>query len=383
MKSHRSESRAAGAAGGVSAEVGEVGEVGEAAAVAEVPTSEGFAAEGWAAKVPGEGESRDEACNGEDCGAAALGALREAAAQLGFSALGVAAPDAPQGETLQRWLQEGCHAGMRWMERHLEARLNPQLVLPGVRSVVMLTYEYAREDAFRGGGHIARYAQGEDYHKLLAGKLADLDETLQFYGGRQRGFTDSGPISERFFARMAGLGWLGRNGLLLRERGGSYCFLASLLTTLELPRSTPQANRCGRCRRCEEACPTGALRDGGCDARLCLSYWTIEAHEPAPDAIEAARRDRLYGCDICQEVCPWNRPRPAVQRMLPPTDPHLLMPARLSGAPRSDLAEMSDEAFENFFRQSPIRRIGAEHWRRNLRSPGEEGAPAPSEIDPA
>ena len=319
-------------------------------------------------------------------GEAALGALRVAAAQLGFSALGVAAPDAPQGETLRRWLQEGCHAGMSWMERHLEARLNPQLVLPGVRSVVMLTYEYAREDAFRGGGHIARYAQGEDYHKLLAAKLADLDETLQFYGGRQRGFTDSGPISERFFARLAGLGWLGRHGLLLRERGGSYCFLASLLTTLELPRSTPQPNRCGRCHRCEEACPTGALHDGLCDARRCLSYWTIEAREPMPASIEPAQRERLYGCDICQEVCPWNRPRPAVEGSLPPTDPHLLMPARLSGAQRADLAALSDADFEAFFRLSPIRRIGAEHWRRNLRGPGEVGGPgdtAPEAPGPA
>ncbi len=294
---------------------------------------------------------------------AALGALRTAAAQLGFSAVGVADAHAPQGDGLKRWLQEGCHADMAWMERHLDARLNPDLVLPGVRRVVMLTYEYARHDA-RSLGRIARYAQGDDYHKLLAPKLADLDETLSFYGGQQRCFTDSGPVSERFFARQAGLGWLGRHGLLLRERGGSFCFLACILTTLELPLDAPAKNRCGSCRRCEEACPTGALSRGLCDARRCLSYWTIEAKAPMPADIAARQSDRLYGCDICQEVCPWNRPLP--HDASPPTDPHLLMPAALRRADIDELAQLSDEAFAALFAGSSIRRIGPQHWRANL-----------------
>ena len=127
-------------------------------------------------------------------------AAEYAAAALGFSDLGVARADIPQGDTLRRWLKRGCHAGMDWLERHLPARLNPQLVLPGARSVIILTYEYPRRDARQQPGVIARYAQGEDYHKLLSAKLADLDETLSFYGGRQVCFSDSGPISERFFA---------------------------------------------------------------------------------------------------------------------------------------------------------------------------------------
>lgn len=292
---------------------------------------------------------------------AARQALAYAAQALGFSAVGVAPADAPQGDALAAWLRAGLHADMDWLERHLPARLDPGLVLPGVRRVVMLTYEYPRRDARRAAGAIARYAQGEDYHKLLAGKLADLDETLTFYGGRQRCFSDSGPVSERFFAELAGLGWRGRNSLLVRPRGGSFCFLSCILTTLELPLDTPMPRRCGSCRRCEQACPTGALRDGVCDARKCLAYWTIEAKSPPPPEIRAAQGNRLYGCDACQEACPWNS--------LPPprrVDPHLLMPAPLATAEPGELSALQEAEFGAVFRGSPVRRIGPEHLRRNI-----------------
>lgn len=295
---------------------------------------------------------------------AARRAVEYAAQALGFSAIGVAPADAPQGEHLQSWLAEGQHAGMEWMLRHLPARLTPELVLKGVKSVIILTYEYSREDSRCAPGNIARYAQGDDYHKLLAGKLADLDETLSFYGGTQRCFTDSGPVSERFFAARAGLGWIGRNGLLIRPKGGSYCFLASILTTLELPYDTPMPNRCGNCHRCEQACPTAALRNGSCDARLCLSYWTIEAKEEMPDNIRAAQGERIYGCDACQQACPWNHQRPGAPR--PTIDPHLLMPAPLSKLSPQALSELKHEEFEQLFTGSPIRRIGVPHLRANV-----------------
>lgn len=283
-----------------------------------------------------------------------------AARQLGFSGMGVAPADTPQGDALQRWLADGCHADMQWMERHLPARMNPELVLPGVKSIIVLTYEYPRRDDRAVPGAIARYAQGEDYHKLLAPKLADIDETLQFYGGRQRCFSDSGPVSERFFASRAGLGWIGRNGLLVRPKLGSYCFLSVILTTLSLPADTPMPNRCGSCHRCEQACPAGALKDGRCDARRCLSYWTIEAHSPAPDDVTGVQGNRLYGCDRCQEVCPWNARPDNVH-----VDPHLLMPARLRTTPAESLQSIADTDFDTLFTASPIRRIGASHLRRN------------------
>ncbi len=290
-------------------------------------------------------------------------AVTYAAHALGFSGLGIAAADSDQGTRLEDWLARGEHAGMEWMERHLPARQNPELVLPGVRSIIMLTYEYPGTDARTTTGAVARYAQGEDYHKILAGKLADLDETLSFYGGHQRCFTDSGPVSERFFAAQAGLGWIGRNGLLIRPVGGSWCFLASILTTLELPYDSPMPNHCGNCHRCEQACPTSALHDGCCDARRCLSYWTIEAKEAMPEDIRAAQSNHLYGCDACQEVCPWNRPRPGN----PPRriDPHLLMPAEFSALSPQAIADMSPEDFDKRFTGTPIRRIGLPHLQAN------------------
>lgn len=299
---------------------------------------------------------------------AARQALEYAASALGFSGTGVAAAHAPQGHYLQQWLDDGMHADMEWMQRHLPARLNPELVLPGVRSIIILTYEYAGTDSRQQSGRIARYAQGEDYHKLLAAKLADLDETLQFYGGIQRCFTDSGPVSERFFAMQAGLGWIGRNGLLIRPGKGSYCFLASILTTLELPVSTPMRNYCGSCHRCEEACPTQALHNGCCDSRRCLSYWTIESKQAdIPPDIADMLQDRMYGCDICQEACPWNRIQHGRKRRI---DPHLLMPATLAHTPLQQLAELQDEQFRHFFSQSPIRRIGEKHLQLNIRHLG-------------
>lgn len=293
---------------------------------------------------------------------AARQAVEYAAQALGFSAVGISPAHIDQGPGLQNWLEEGRHADMEWMVRHLPARMNPELVLPGVRSVIMLTYDYPRTDARNALGKVARYAQGEDYHKLLAGKLADLDETLSFYGGQQRCFTDSGPVSERFFAARAGLGWIGRNGLLVRPRGGSYCFLASILTTLELPYNSPMPNRCGTCHRCEQACPTVALHNGTCDARRCLSYWTIEAKQEMPPDIRAAQGERLYGCDACQEVCPWNRPRPNDT----PVDPHLLMPAPFAALSPQALSELSTAEFEQLFAGTPIRRIGLPHLQTNV-----------------
>ncbi len=289
-------------------------------------------------------------------------AVARVATELGFSALGVCSPFLDQGDTLRHWVARGAHADMRWMERHVEARLNPELVLPDVRSVIMLSYEYASQDTRMQSGRIARYAQGEDYHLVLKSKLADLDDCLQIYGGVQRCFSDSGPVSERFFAQQAGLGWIGKNGMLIHEKRGSYAVLASILSTLELPFDQPAKSRCGRCRRCLDACPTAALDATSCDARRCLSYWTIEARGGMPEEIALARAEGqwFFGCDACQEACPWNAAR---QRSDHRCDARLRMPARLRHLPLDSLRELDDAALASFLQGSPLRRARAESLR--------------------
>lgn len=300
--------------------------------------------------------------HGEPVGpnASARQALAFAAEALGFSACRVApAVPTPYATAYRRWIAEGCHASMQWMERQMEKRLNPSLVLDGARSIAVLSYEYARNDARREAGRMARYAQGSDYHRLIESKLADLDITLQLFGGEQRCYVDSGPVNERDYALLAGIGWRGRHSQIVRAGKGSLFFLAIVVTTLALPVDAPVADRCGSCRRCEMLCPGGALKDGFCDARRCLSYWTIEHKGTIPEAWRVRLGDRLYGCDVCLEACPWNRFAAGA------SDARLRMPERLARMPLRDMLFLDEEDFAALFRHSPIRRIKREGLLRN------------------
>lgn len=296
----------------------------------------------------------------EGTNAAARQALAFAAEALGFSACRIApAAPTPFAAEYRRWIADGCHASMQWMERQTEKRLNPSLVLDGARSVVVLSYEYASADARKEPGRMARYAQGLDYHRLIESKLADLDITLQGYGGEQRCYVDSGPVNERDYALLAGIGWRGRHGQIVRAGNGSLFFLATILTTLAFPVDEAVADRCGSCRRCELLCPGGALNNGICDARRCLSYWTIEHKGAIPEPWRVRMGDRLYGCDICLEACPWNRFAAGA------ADARLLMPEKLARMPLRDMLALGDEDFAALFRHSPIRRIKREGLLRN------------------
>lgn len=300
--------------------------------------------------------------HGEPAGtnAAARQALAFAAEALGFSACRIAPAIAtPYAPDYRRWIAKGCHASMQWMERQMEKRLNPALVLGGARSIAVLSYDYASADARNEPGRIARYAQGSDYHRLIESKLVDLDDTLQGYGGEQRCYVDSGPVNERDYALLAGLGWRGRHGQIIRSSKGSLFFLATILTTLALPTDEAVANRCGSCRRCESLCPGGALKNGLCDARRCLSYWTIEHKGSIPERWRIRMGDRLYGCDICLEACPWNRFATSA------ADARLLMPEKLALMPLRDMLSLSGDEFTALFRHSPIRRIKREGLLRN------------------
>ncbi|WP_285467802.1 tRNA epoxyqueuosine(34) reductase QueG [Akkermansia sp. NBRC 115031] len=282
--------------------------------------------------------------------------------QLGFSGCRVArAGRSPHAEKLFQWLERGWHAGMEWMARSPERRADPAEVLSGCRSVICLSYDYD-SPAMRpeGEGSICLYAHGRDYHGILEEKLADLQELLSIYGGEQKGYVDAGPVMERDHAEACGLGWRGRSGLIVRRKGGSRFFIATLLTTLELEPDAPVSHGCGSCRRCADLCPTGAIMENGqVDAGRCLSYWTIEHRGSIPEEIRPLVGTRLYGCDTCVTVCPWNG------KPLPEADERFRMSRLLASIPLRDLLALDAGGFADLFRNSPLKRIKREGLLRN------------------
>lgn len=241
--------------------------------------------------------------------------LKGEALRLGFDKVGIARADAPEdfGHYLD-WLARGDHAGLGYMEKNASARENPSSILEGVRSVVMVSLVHGRsrpENQPLNSAKIAAYAQGADYHAVLWGKLNALLAWIKIEKPevRGRGVSDTAPLLERDFARRAGLGWIGKNTLLIDTKLGSFTMLGALLLDLELTADAPfEKGHCGTCTRCLDACPTDAFRAPyQLDARKCLSYWTIEHKDDLSDEMAEALGDWVFGCDVCQEVCPWNR----------------------------------------------------------------------------
>ena len=244
--------------------------------------------------------------------------LKAEARRIGFDQVGIAPAVAPPGyPDYLGWLSKGHAAGMTYLESRAEARAHPDRVLEGVRSVVVVGFVYGRpgsEHPEGPRGKVARYARGGDYHDLLWRRLEDLLAWLRRERPEVRGraVADTAPLLERDFARLAGLGWPGKNTMLIDRRLGSYTVLGALLVDLELRPDTPHAaDHCGTCTRCLDACPTGAfVGPHDLDARRCISYWTIEHKGPIPDEFADRLDGWVFGCDVCQEVCPWNRKAP-------------------------------------------------------------------------
>ncbi len=242
--------------------------------------------------------------------------FREEARRAGFARIGFArAEEPPRFDRFLSWIESGGHAGMDYLERTGSVRANPAQLLPGARSVVCLAATHdARPFASSDGSKIARYAAGPDYHGTLRQQALALAQAARDRLDFPCGFrvcVDSTPIAERSFAAAAGLGWIGKNGCLIDRELGSYLLLAEIVTDLDLPPDDPVAERCGECTRCLDACPTSAfVQPGILDAARCLAYWTIEHRGAIPPAMKAHLADRVFGCDICQEVCPWNKPLP-------------------------------------------------------------------------
>jgi epoxyqueuosine reductase len=248
--------------------------------------------------------------------------LKEQARLLGFDLSGIApAITAPGAAALRAWLEQGYAGEMHYMARHAAARTHPEGVLADVRSVFMVALNYRTSkspctDGTPGapGGRIACYAWGDDYHDVLRERLGRLLKWVQQEapGCRGRAVVDTAPLLERDFARLAGLGWFGKNTMLLNKRLGSYFFLGALLLDIDLPADKPfQANHCGTCTACLDACPTQAFTGPyELDARRCISYLTIELRQPIPTELRPGMGPWIFGCDICQDVCPWNRKAP-------------------------------------------------------------------------
>lgn len=289
-------------------------------------------------------------------------AIKTEAADLGFELTGVAPAVTPTGiHQFLDWLERGYAGEMAYLPRREVAYGHPRHVLDGARSVVMLAINYNSKEPGRvaptraSSPRVARYAQGSiDYHDLLRDRLRQLAEFVekQRPGSRTRGVVDTAPLLERDFGRLAGLGWFGKNTMLIHKKLGSWFFLAALLTDIELEYDTPhEASHCGTCTRCLDACPTGAFVEPYVlDARKCISYLTIERRAPIPLELREGIGDWLFGCDICQDVCPWNRKAPAT--------------AELAFQPRSDLSSpdaiellsLSPEEFRRRFGDTPLSR---------------------------
>lgn len=292
--------------------------------------------------------------------------LKAEALRLGFSLFGVApATEADGFARYQAWLAQGHHGEMAYLEQRQDARRHPRAILASVRSVVMLGLDYGQtpnEQVEANFGRIAAYARGPDYHDVLWEKLNTLGEWLREHvpEAETRGVTDSAPLLERDFARRAGLGWFGKNTMLINKRTGSFHFLAALLTNIQLPTDPPHtASHCGTCTACLDVCPTRAFPEPGTlDARKCISYLTIETKTPFPPELREGVGDWLFGCDLCQTVCPWNRHAGQDEPSFP-FDPNL---AKLDAI---ELFELSEPEFRRRFRHTPLWRPKWAGLRRN------------------
>jgi len=295
--------------------------------------------------------------------------IQQTARDLGFDACGVTTADAPLAAGhFERWLREGFHGEMAYLARNAEKRVDPQKVLPNAKSIITLAASYFTEDvphvSATAGGVIARYARGADYHDVLARQLKKMSLCVDELGGpetRSLWYLDTGPLLERDFAQRAGLGFVGKHTNVISRQLGNWVFLAEIITTLELEPDVPEQNRCGTCTRCIDACPTQAITAPfRLDARRCISYLTIELKGAIPVELRSAMGDRIFGCDDCLAVCPWNRFA---------REGRLMKEQLRAGLAKPDLAELLrlDRAtFQHRFAGTPMLRTKRRGLLRNV-----------------
>jgi iron-sulfur cluster binding protein, putative len=298
--------------------------------------------------------------------------LRELARELGFQRCGISGVELGEDEAyLRDWLQQGLYGTMEWMARHGDRRSRPQELVPGTLRVISVGLDYGRNDGDEAWqtladgtrAYVARYALGRDYHKLMRNRLQKLADRIQAEIGAfgHRVFVDSAPVLERALARNAGLGWIGKHTCLIDRDGGSWFFLGEIYVDLPLPIDEAASAHCGTCTRCIEVCPTGAIvAPYRLDARRCISYLTIEHEGPIPEELRPAIGNRIFGCDDCQLVCPWNK---FARRT---DEPDFRARNDLDVATLPQLFAWDEEEFLRRTEGSPIRRSGHERWLRNI-----------------
>ena len=309
------------------------------------------------------------------------GALRDKAAALGFDAVGIAPAASPPGaaEGLAAFLAAGHHGGMGWMADKAERRADPRVLWPDARAIVMLGVSYAPDSdplallAARGRGAVSAYARRRDYHDVVKGRLKQLAGWMVArLGGEAKVFVDTAPVMEKPLAAAAGIGWQGKHSNLVSATHGSWLFLGAVFTTLDLAPDAPHADRCGSCTRCLDICPTGAFpAPYRLDARRCIAYLTIEHKGHIPREFRAAIANRVFGCDDCLAVCPWNKFAVAS------ADAALAARAALEAPDLATLAALDDAGFRAMFAGTPVKRTGRDRFLRNvLVAIGNSGDPA-------
>lgn len=291
--------------------------------------------------------------------------IKTEAKKLGFLSCGISKAEFLEDEAprLERWLKDGKHGKMAYMENHFDKRLDPRLLVPDAKSIISLLLNYYSPlDQLDGAPKISKYAYGKDYHHVIKDKLKQLFQIINNKIGEVSGrvFVDSAPVMEKSWAVRSGLGWQGKNTNLISKKAGSFFFIAELIVDLELEYDTPVTDHCGTCTACIDACPTEALTPYNIDASKCISYLTIELKDQIPTAFKNKMDDWAFGCDVCQDVCPWNRF--SKQHNEPLFSPN----SEVINYTQKNWEEITQETFNIIFKNSAIKRTGFKGFKRNI-----------------
>jgi epoxyqueuosine reductase len=293
--------------------------------------------------------------------------IKGEAKRLGFLSCGISRAQFLEEEAprLEKWLQAGMQGEMRYMENHFDKRLDPRLLVDGAKSVISLLLNYYPEEAQNTNSYkLSKYAYGQDYHHVIKSKLRSLHEFIQEEIGEVHGraFVDSAPVLDKAWAAKSGLGWMGKHSNLLTQQVGSFYFIAELIVDLELEYDTPVMDHCGSCTACIDACPTEAIvAPYVVDGSKCISYFTIELKNEIPNEFKGKLDDWIFGCDVCQDVCPWNRFSKAHEEPLFNPHPELL------SMTKKDWQEITEDVFKKVFQKSAVKRTKFSGLKRNIK----------------